>query len=169
MSALLPLISDLLPMIMPSSIHITKADDLRSVTAASTSTDKRTKDLPRVMRPGAGVTSRNAIIHQFDKMCASLLIAKPMSSSMISHNGEQDAIIYAVSGNGVLATHSGDDENPVTRHDISAGDFVSIPCWTEHQLLNNSDEEVVWVVIRSGSSPTVVKLTEWGGPQATRE
>lgn len=123
-----------------------------------------------------------------------MLIAKPMSSSMVTHNGEQgkrfvykylrvflrpppmtlttltltveDAIIYAVSGNGVLATHSGDDETPVSRHDVSAGDFAFVPCWTEHQLLNNSDEEVVWVVIRSGSSPTVVELTEWGGPEA---
>ena len=73
--------------------------------------------------------------------------------------------MYAVSGKAVLATQpEGEDAEP-KNHEISPGDFIFVPAWTEHQILNDSDEEIVWVVIRSGSHPTIVNLTEWGGPQ----
>ncbi len=78
----------------------------------------------------------------------------------------QDAIIYAVSGTGILATHPEDDEADATYHDLSPGDFALVPAWTEHQVVNSSDAEVVWVIIRGGPHPTVVRLTEWGGPEA---
>jgi len=51
------------------------------------------------------------------------------------------------------------------RHEIGAGDFIFIPPWTEHQMINETDEDVVWVVIYSGPHPTTVDLTEWGGPE----
>ncbi len=49
---------------------------------------------------------------------------------------------------------------------MSPGDFAFVPAWTEHQVLNETEEEVVWVVVRGGAQPTVVDLTEWGGPEA---
>ena len=52
------------------------------------------------------------------------------------------------------------------RYELSPGDFAFVPAWTEHQVLNESDQEVVWIVIRSGPYPTVVNLTEWGGSEA---
>lgn len=67
-------------MIMPSSIHITKAEDLHPASEAPTAepaaaesppTEKRTNNLPHIIRAGMGVTSRSAIVNKSDKMCAS--------------------------------------------------------------------------------------------------
>lgn len=56
------------------------------------------------------------------------------------------------------------------RHELTKGDFAFIPAWTEHQALNQSEEEdLMWVVIRTGPSPVEVNLTEWEGPEAKNE
>ena len=73
-----------------------------------------------------------------------------------------------MSGKGVLATLPEDDDGDPTLHELSPGDFAFVPAWTEHRAVNETDEEVVWVVIRSGPQPTVVNLTEWGGPEVKR-
>jgi len=73
--------------------------------------------------------------------------------------------VYAVSGRGVLATQPEEEDTDPQRHEITPGDFVFVPAWTEHQMLNESEDEVVWLVVRSGPYPTVVNLTEWGGPE----
>jgi len=78
-----------------------------------------------------------------------------------------DAIVYAVAGRAILATQPEEEDAEPQRHELSPGDFVLVPAWTEHQMINDSDDEVVWVVVRSGPSPTIVNLTEWGGPEAT--
>lgn len=49
---------------------------------------------------------------------------------------------------------------------MEAGDFAFVPAWTEHQLLNETDQENAWVITRSGSQPVVVGLTDWGGERA---
>ncbi|EOO02365.1 putative cupin domain-containing protein [Phaeoacremonium minimum UCRPA7] len=99
-------------------------------------------------------------------MCASVITAKPKSASTVQHHGEQDAIIYAVSGRGVLLTSPADENSEPTRHELVPGDFAFVPAWTEHQALNESEgEDMVWVVIRSGPVPVEVSLTSWGGPQ----
>ena len=64
-----------------------------------------------------------------------------------------------------LVTSSGADEEP-KRHELSPGDFAFVPPWTEHQEINDTDENVVWVLIRSGPEPVVVYLTGWGGDEA---
>ena len=64
-----------------------------------------------------------------------------------------------------LVTSSGADEEP-KRHELSPGDFAFIPPWTEHQEVNQTDENVVWILIRSGPEPVVVYLTGWGGDEA---
>jgi uncharacterized RmlC-like cupin family protein len=46
---------------------------------------------------------------------------------------------------------------------LSPGDFALIPAWTEHQEVNESDEDVVWIITRSGRAPVVVNLRGWGG------
>ena len=71
-----------------------------------------------------------------------------------------------MTGKVVLATHPEEDEAEPKRNEMTPGDFAFVPAWTEHQLLNESDETAVLVVIRSGPHPTVVNLTEWGGPEA---
>ncbi|KAM7191706.1 RmlC-like cupin domain containing protein [Naviculisporaceae sp. PSN 640] len=188
MAALLPIISELLPMIMPASISVTKASDVFPPEFLPASSDidadptreqqansngnghingatvgsSNEKKPPRT-RNGNGIKiiSRDAIVNKTDKMCATVLIIPPNSSSTIRHNGEQDAIIYAASGTGILLSKP--VPQPV-QHPLSQGDFAFIPAWTEHQARNDSPTEpVIWVVVRSGGSPVEVNLTDWGG------
>ncbi|KAI0169390.1 RmlC-like cupin [Hypoxylon sp. FL1284] len=165
MSGFFSLLPDILPMIMPSEVQITKASDLEAQRVG--------KDAPMIRQ--------GAVIGKSDRMCATVLIAKPHCSSAVHHHGEQETIIYAASGKGMYVTvpygnlgaffehihniYAGADEEP-KRHELSAGDFAFIPPWTEHQEINQTDENVVWILIRSGPEPVVVYLTGWGGDEA---
>ena len=143
---------------------------------------------PRARRlPHNGVSLRDAIVHKSGSLCASVLTVKPQCSTVVFHNGEQEAIVYAVAGTAVLATLPEDfdevdefDEDgstsstarkPPATTTVSAGDFVFIPAWTEHQVRNEApaadgSADVVWVVVRNAGEPTVVPLQGWGGEQA---
>ncbi|EAQ83450.1 hypothetical protein CHGG_09854 [Chaetomium globosum CBS 148.51] len=139
MASLLPLIEDLLPMILPASVAITKATDILPP-ATQSGEDGET--------PEIRVVSRHAVIDKTDKMCTSM-----------HHHGEQ------VSGQGsLLSQPKGDDEEP-ERHELGPGDFAFIPAWTEHQAVNDSDSDFHLVIIRSGGRPVEVDLTGWGGSQ----
>ncbi|KAB5578240.1 RmlC-like cupin domain-containing protein [Coniochaeta sp. 2T2.1] len=167
MASLIPLIQDILPMILPSSIHITKSEEILPP-ASNGAEDTDTADgVTAAPRGEPRVISRDAIVDKTDKMCATVMIAKPKSSSAIHHHGEQDAIIYAASGNGILLTGPSDGGLEPKRHELSKGDFAFVPAWTEHQALNESEEDdLMWVVIRTGPSPVEVNLTGWEGPEA---
>lgn len=108
------------------------------------------------------------------------------SSSTVHHHGEQDTIVYATRGNGVLLTSPAvdpvrairadikgeaptrDEEQP-RRHELSPGDFAFIPAWTEHQVVNEADEgDIVWVLIQSGGERVQVDLAGWGGEHVPR-
>ncbi|KAI1114894.1 RmlC-like cupin domain-containing protein [Nemania sp. NC0429] len=151
MSSIFSLLPDILPMILPSAITVVKATDLESQR-------QKSQDAP--------MTRQGAIIGKSDRMCATVMRAKPHCSSAVHHHGEQETIIYAASGKGVLVTNTGHGEENLKRHEISAGDFAFIPPWTEHQEINETDEDVVWILIRSGPEPVVVYLTGWDGDQA---
>ncbi|KAL2163319.1 hypothetical protein VTH06DRAFT_5376 [Thermothelomyces fergusii] len=158
MATMLPLIEDLLPMILPAPVVVTKAADI-----LPSETGSRGSAAPAA--PGVRVISRDAVVGMTDKMCTSILIVKPNSSSSVRHHGEQDTIIYAVSGKGaILSQPAGDDEEP-ERHDLGPGDFAFIPAWTEHQAVNDSEVDWHLLVIRSGSHPAEVNLTGWGGAE----
>ena len=73
-----------------------------------------------------------------------------------------DAIFYAVSENGVLAVSESVDSEP-KNHELSPGDFAFVPAWTEHQIKNETDEDVVFLVIQGGPTPLRADLTDWGG------
>ncbi|RYP62813.1 hypothetical protein DL770_009532 [Monosporascus sp. CRB-9-2] len=150
MSSLFSLLPDILPMIMPSAVEVTKASDLEAQRAGKDSA---------MIRQGA-------VVGKSEKMCATVLIAKARCSSAVHHHGEQETIIYAASGKGVLVTNPDDDTENLKRHELSAGDFAFVPPWTEHQEINETDEDVVWILIRSGPQPVVVYLTDWGGSEA---
>ncbi|KAK6858794.1 hypothetical protein PG995_005358 [Apiospora arundinis] len=51
---------------------------------------------------------------------------------------------------------------------LSPGDFAFVPPWTEHQEVNDTDEDVVWILIRNGPTPLVFYLTDWGGDEAKK-
>ena len=85
------------------------------------------------------------------------MIAKPHSSSAVHHHGEQDTIVYAVRGHGTVVSEGGKK-----RQDLSPGDFALIPAYAEHQEVNDGDEEVTWIITRSGRKPVVENLDDWG-------
>ncbi|KAK4111719.1 hypothetical protein N656DRAFT_790329 [Canariomyces notabilis] len=166
MASLLPLIQDILPMIIPASITVTKAADiLPPVTEANGDGQERSK---------VQVISRNAVVDKTDKMCASVLIVKPKASSSVRHYGEQgtllsdasEAIIYAVLGKGAILSPPKDEGEEPGRHELEQGDFAFIPAWTEHQAVNECEEgDFHLIVIRSGGHPVEVNLTDWGGAE----
>ncbi|KAH7210679.1 uncharacterized protein BKA55DRAFT_529406 [Fusarium redolens] len=162
MSSLLPLISEILPMIMPASANITRAKQLEPTH-------------PTVEGP---VIERPAVVGKCDNMCVTVLTTRPHSKSTVRHNSEQgkflqaclpqmraessDTIIYAVSGNGVLIVNEAVNSE-LKHHDLAPGDFAFVPAWIEHQVKNDTDEDVQWLMIQSGSTPIRADLTEWGG------
>jgi len=146
MASAIPILKDLIPMIMPSSVHITRSTELDAGTGQ---TD--------------GMIRKGAIVGKSDKICASVMIAHAHTSSAVHHHGSQDTIVYASSGHGTIITHSSKGET--IKHGLSPGDFALIPSWTEHQEVNEGDEEVVWIITRSGGVPEVVNLEGWGGKE----
>lgn len=127
-------------MVMPAHVHVTRFTDLDSETGQT-----------------EGMARKGAIINKSDKICASVMIAKPHTSSAIHHHGEQDTIVYASTGYGAIIS-----ENGQKRQELAPGDFAFIPAWTEHQEVNDSEGDVTWVITRSGGSPVVVNLKGWG-------
>ncbi|KAH8124939.1 RmlC-like cupin domain-containing protein [Trichoderma asperelloides] len=147
MSSLLPLISEILPMVLPSKTETTPADQLTPI-------------LDNEGRP----IRETAIAGKCDKMCASVLTTHPHSASPIHHNSEQDAIIYVVSGTGTLVVKEGFG-GELRHHELRPGDFAFVPAWTEHQARNDGDQDFVWVITQSGPRPVGAILTDWGGQE----
>ncbi len=85
------------------------------------------------------------------------MIAKSHASSAIHHHGNQDTIVYAVSGRGTVVSEGGKK-----RQDLSPGDFALIPAFAERQEVNDGDEDVRWIITRSGPVPIVENLEGWG-------
>ncbi|POS69260.1 hypothetical protein DHEL01_v212346 [Diaporthe helianthi] len=129
------------------------------------------------------VYRRDAMVGVTDKMCATgalaiVLTVGARSASAVHHHGEQ---VYATRGNGVLLTSPAVDpvrairadikgeaptreEEQPRRHNLCSGDFAFIPAWTEHQVVNESDEgDIVWVFIHNGGERVQVDLVGWGG------
>ena len=104
-----------------------------------------------------GMIRHGAIIDKSDKICASVMIAEPHSSSAIHHHGEQDTVVYCVRGRGAVVSEGGKK-----RQVLEKGDFALIPAHAEHQEVNEGDEEVEWIITRSGRVPVVENLDGWG-------
>lgn len=88
------------------------------------------------------------------------MIAAPHTASAIHHHGEENTIVFAFSGQGTIVSEGGKKKQV-----LMPGDFALIPAWAEHQEVNETDEEVVWAIVRSGREPVVVNLDEergWG-------
>ena len=92
--------------------------------------------------------------------------AQSHSASAVHHHGEQDTIVYAVSGHGALVSSSGTNaDGPFgdLRQDINPGDWALIPAYREHQEVNDGEEEAVWVIVRAPKGvPVVENLNGWG-------
>ncbi|KAL8786492.1 MAG: hypothetical protein Q9195_008197 [Heterodermia aff. obscurata] len=103
-----------------------------------------------------GMIRQGAIVDMSDKLCASVMLAKPYTASAIHHHGEQDTVVYAASGHGAIVSEGGKK-----RQALRPGDFALIPAFAEHQEVNDGEEEVVWIITRSGRNPIVENLEDW--------
>ncbi|KUJ18730.1 uncharacterized protein LY89DRAFT_582240 [Mollisia scopiformis] len=130
---------------MQPPVHVTKSSELDAGTGGQTE----------------GMLRMGAIVGRSDKICASVMLAKPHTSSAVHHHGEQDTIVYAASGHGSIVSEA--ERKGKKRQPLSPGDFALIPAWTEHQEINDSDSDVTWIITRSGGEPVVVNLEGWGG------
>lgn len=105
-----------------------------------------------------GMIRQNALVDVCDNICASRMIAKPHTASAIHHHGEENTIVFAFSGHGTIVSEGGKK-----KQHLSPGDYALIPAFAEHQEVNESDEDVVWAIVRSGKAPIVVNLPGgWG-------
>tara|TARA_R110002003_G_scaffold207_1_gene15960 strand:+ start:25383 stop:25709 length:327 start_codon:yes stop_codon:yes gene_type:complete len=68
-----------------------------------------------------------------------------------------DTIVYAAKGHGAIV--SGPDGSK--RQELGPGDFALIPAYAEHQEVNDSDEDIVWIITRGGRNPIVHNLEGW--------
>lgn len=136
------------------------------------------------------MTRQSAIVSLSPLLCGTLMRAAPHSASAVHHHGGQDTVVYAVSGRGAIvfsprqtkpstersnansqAEAEGEagpieEQRPcLQRKDLSPGDWALIPAGVEHQEINEGEEEVVWVIVRSpGGVPEVVNLEGWSQP-----
>lgn len=142
---------------MPREVQIVKSTDIETSTGQT-----------------EGMIRQGAIVDMSDKVCASsrvccfsnnpyslkppsVMIAKPHSSSAVHHHGEQDTIVYAAAGHGTVVSEGGRK-----RQDLAPGDFALIPAFAEHQEVNDGDEQVTWIITRSGRVPIIENLGKWG-------
>jgi uncharacterized RmlC-like cupin family protein len=55
-----------------------------------------------------GMIRQTAIVDKSPHICGTLMRAQPRSASAIHHHGEQDTIVYAVSGHGAIVSEGGE-------------------------------------------------------------
>ncbi|KAF2102992.1 hypothetical protein NA57DRAFT_52529 [Rhizodiscina lignyota] len=125
---------------MPEEVRVTRAGDLK---ASGPQTE--------------GMIRQAALVDVSDQVCGTLMIAKPHTASAVHHHGEEDTIVYCVSGHGSIVS----GPNGSKREDLSPGDWALIPSFAEHQEVNDSDGDIVWVICRGGRTPIVENLQSW--------
>jgi len=124
-------------------IRIVRPEQFDSATA-QTSGSKRTA----AIHPGVGIAS---------PMWGGLFLVEPGARTGIHHHGEQNTIVYLLSGTSYVRWGERGEFN-ATAH---AGDFVFVPAWLPHQEINPSpNEPFQWVVVRSTPEAIVVNLRD---------
>jgi len=93
-----------------------------------------------------------------------VLTVRRQQKTNVRHNSEQEAILYLTSGKGALLVKEG-VEDDVQSHELSGGDFVVVPPWTEHQFCNETDDDCVWLIFQNGARPVGAELAGWGGAE----
>ncbi|KAF2254937.1 hypothetical protein BU26DRAFT_514768 [Trematosphaeria pertusa] len=127
---------------MPGEVQIKKGSEINAASGAQTE----------------GMIRMNAITDMSNQICGTVMVAKPHTASAVHHHGEEDTIVYAASGHGAIVW--GPDGSK--RQELSPGDFALIPAYAEHQEVNDSDDEVKWIITRGGRNPIVHNLQGWG-------
>lgn len=70
---------------------------------------------------------------------------------------DPDTIVYAAKGHGAIVS----GPNGSNRQELAPGDFALIPAYAEHQEVNDSDEDITWIITRGGRNPIVHNLEGW--------
>ncbi|KAK4697441.1 hypothetical protein P7C71_g638, partial [Lecanoromycetidae sp. Uapishka_2] len=125
---------------MAAPVHVTKASELHTNTGQT-----------------EGMVRKGAIIDKSDSICASVMLAAAHTSSSIHHHGAQDTVVYCTRGQGTIVSEGGKK-----KQSLNKGDFALIPAYAEHQEVNDGDEELEWIITRSGRVPVVENLEDWG-------
>ncbi|KAF9699122.1 hypothetical protein EKO04_003061 [Ascochyta lentis] len=129
---------------MPGDVQVKKASEITSPSGPQSD----------------GMERIPAIVDMSNQICGTVMLAKPHSASAVHHHGEEDTIVYAVSGRGAIVSANGQK-----RQELAPGDFALIPSYAEHQEVNDGDEEVKWIITRGGRNPIVHNLDDWGKSQ----
>jgi len=91
-----------------------------------------------------------------EQLWAGVMIAEPGTASTVHHHGDQETVVFALSGRSKVRWGSRLEQEA----DLEAGDFLFIRSRVPHQEINPStDQSVVWVVMRSAQEAVVVNLT----------
>ena len=127
----------------PLSIRVVRPEQFDSATA-QTPGSKRTAAIYPEMVAGS-------------PMWGGLFRVEPGARTGIHHHGEQNTIVYLLSGTSYVRWGERGEFN-ATAH---AGDFLFVPAWLPHQEINPSpDEPFHWVVVRSTPEAIVVNLRD---------
>lgn len=124
---------------MASLVQVTKASELHANTGQT-----------------EGMVRKGAIVDKCDSICASVMLAAPHTSSAIHHHGAQDTVVYCMRGQGAIVSEGGKK-----RQIVAKGDFALIPAYAEHQEVNDGDDELEWIITRSGRVPIVENVEAW--------
>jgi len=129
------------------SIRVVRPDQLDSATAQTPGSQRLA-----AIHSGAGIES---------PIWGGLFRVEPGARTGIHHHGEQDTIVYVLSGSSYVRWGEQGEFNATAQ----AGDFLYVPAWLPHQEINPSSEiPFLWVVVRSTPEPIVVNLPDdfWG-------
>ncbi|HTI14527.1 MAG TPA: cupin domain-containing protein [Dictyobacter sp.] len=113
--------------------------------------DSNTPQTPG-MRRAAAVSRQLA---GSEGLWAGVTIVDPSIASGKHHHGDQETIIYVVSGNAKMRW----GEHLEFEADVEPGDFIYVPPFVPHQEINPSpDTPSQWVIVRNSQEPIVVNL-----------
>ena len=85
---------------------------------------------------------------------AGVTVVEPHVASGKHHHGALETVIYVVSGHGQIRW--GNDLE--FSESVEPGDFIYVPPFVPHQVMNPSDEPSQWVIVRNSQEPIVVNL-----------
>jgi uncharacterized RmlC-like cupin family protein len=94
-------------------------------------------------------------------MWGGLFEMEPDTRTAIHHHGEQQTIVYVLSGTCEMRWGAKGEYTAWAR----TGDFIHVPAFLPHMEINLSVSEALrWVVVRSTSVPIVINLPDdaWG-------
>jgi uncharacterized RmlC-like cupin family protein len=113
--------------------------------------DSSTAQTPGMQR--AAAVSRQ--LAGSEGLWAGVTVVQPNVASGVHHHGEQETVIYVVSGKGMMRW----GDNMEFEGEVEPGDFIFVPPFVPHQEINPSpDTPSQWVIVRNSQEPIVVNL-----------